>query len=102
MAESSDLDSLAVQIQEFQPDLLLLDWELPGQVAAALLFALSGYRLPQKVIVLSRSQEFEKTALALGASGFVYKGDAPDHLLEIYRQTMAEHDYESAYQHNSG
>lgn len=89
LAESGDLDSLAVQIREFRPDLLLLDWDLPGRAAAALLVALHGQNLEVKVIVLSGQLEAERAARAVGADGFVYKGDPPEQLLITCRQIMA-------------
>jgi DNA-binding NarL/FixJ family response regulator len=89
IAESGDLDSMAVQIREFQPELVLLDWELPGHAAAALLIALGGLELRPKIIVLSGRSDARKMALALGADDFVYKGDPPDQLLLAYRQNAA-------------
>src|SRR5512135_903680 len=72
IAESADLESMAVQIRNFRPELVLLDWELPGRAAAALLVALNGLELRPKVIVLSGRADAGKTALSLGADGFVY------------------------------
>jgi DNA-binding NarL/FixJ family response regulator len=89
IAESSDLDGLAIQVREFKPDLVLLDWELRGRAAAALLFALNGLTVRPKVIVLSGRSDTEQAALRLGADGFVYKGDAPDRLLTVCRTTMS-------------
>jgi DNA-binding NarL/FixJ family response regulator len=81
--ESSDLGGLAIQMKEFQPDLILLDWELPGRPAAALLFALHGLDYHPKVIVLSRRPESEEAALAAGADAFISKGDSPDRFLHV-------------------
>ncbi len=85
IAESADLDGLAAQIREFRPDLVLLDWELPGRAAAALLFALNGLRSHPKVIVLSRRPDARDAALRVGADDFIYKGDSPEQLLRAYR-----------------
>jgi DNA-binding NarL/FixJ family response regulator len=89
IAESSDLDSIAVQMREFRPEVVLLEWELPGRAAAALLIALNGLEFRPKVIVLSGRSDARKMALALGADGFVYKGDPPDQLLLTYRQNIS-------------
>jgi DNA-binding NarL/FixJ family response regulator len=88
IAESGDLDSVAVQMREFRPELVLLEWELPGRAAAAFLIALSGMELRPKVIVLSGRSDARKMALALGADSFVYKGDPPEQLLSAYRQNV--------------
>ena len=88
IAESADFDSLVIQIQRFQPELMLLDWELPGRAAAALLFAVHGLTVRPRVIILSSHLETEKAAQAVGADGFVYKGDPPEKLLNACRQLM--------------
>ena len=86
--ESGDLGSLAVQLKQFRPDLVLLDWELPGRPAAALLFALHGLDYLPKVIVLSARPESEIDALAVGADAFVCKGDPPERLLDSFRTVV--------------
>lgn len=86
--ESADLGSLALQVREFRPDLVLLDWELPGRPAAALLFALHSLDYHPKIIVLSARAESEGAALAAGADAFVCKGDPPEHLLQSFRELV--------------
>lgn len=88
--ESSDLESVAVQVQEFEPTLVLLDWELPGRPAAALLFALHALDYHPQIIILSIRPEAEKSALAAGADAFVSKGDPPEVLLESLRKLLQE------------
>ena len=83
--ESADLDSLAAQVREFRPDLVLLDWELPGRPAAALLLALHSLDYHPSVIVLSTRPELEQDAWDVGADGFVCKGDSPERLLQVFR-----------------
>ncbi len=85
MRESADFDSLAAQVQEFKPDLVLLDWELPGRPAAALLLALHRLDYHPSVIVLSTRPELEQDARDIGADGFVCKGDSPERLLHVFR-----------------
>ena len=88
--ESEDIGSLALQIKQFKPDLILLDWELPGRPAAALLFALHGLDYQPKVIVLSTRPESESDALAVGADAFVCKGDPPERLLDSFRTMVRQ------------
>jgi DNA-binding NarL/FixJ family response regulator len=83
--ESADLGGLAMQVKEFKPDVVLLDWELPGRPAAALLFALHGLDYHPRVMVLSARSESEQEALDAGADAFVYKGDPPQRLLDSLR-----------------
>lgn len=86
--ESTDVGSLAVQVKEFKPDLVLLEWELPGRPAAALLFALHGLDAKPRVLVLSTRPEAEQAALALGADAFISKGDPPERLMAIFRELL--------------
>ena len=88
--ESADLDSLATQVKEFRPDLVLLDWELPGRPAAALLLALHRLDYHPCVIVLSTRPELEQDALNVGADGFVCKGDSPERLLHVLRDLVQD------------
>lgn len=88
--ESADLGTMAIQVREFRPHLILLDWELPGRPAVALLFALQGLDYRPKVIVLGRRPESEEDALAAGADSFVSKGDPPERLLDSLRRLLGE------------
>ncbi len=63
------------------PDLLLLDWELPGMNGRDLLLQVRALCPHVKVIALSVTPEAREEALAAGADGFVSKGDPPDCLL---------------------
>lgn len=92
--ESGDIGSLALQIKQFKPDLILLDWELPGRPAAALLFALHGLDYQPKVIVLSTRPESETDALTVGADAFVCKGDPPERLLDSFRTMVRQSNHE--------
>ena len=72
-----------------RPDLVLLDWELPGRQAAGLpkktkpglLPALRARCPHMKVVALSGRPEARQAALAAGADVFVSKGDPPERLL---------------------
>ncbi len=78
---SAEADSLAIQVKEFRPHLVILDWELPGRPAVALLLALNGLDYRPKLMVLSTRPEAESDVLAAGADAFVCKGDPPERLL---------------------
>jgi DNA-binding NarL/FixJ family response regulator len=88
IGESSDLPNLVSQIRQLKPDLVLLDWELPGRPAAALLLAQTTLDNKPRVIVFSARPELEEMILAAGADRFVSKGDAPEALLSAFRQLM--------------
>jgi len=89
VGEATETEELLVQVEATCPDLVLLDWELPGTQATArptdagqrLILALRACRPGLKIIALSVYPEARQAALAAGADSFVSKGDPPDQLL---------------------
>ncbi|MFC2046590.1 response regulator transcription factor [Chloroflexota bacterium] len=86
VAQAKDLLS---QAQELQPDLILLEWELPGLPADGLLPALRSINIGFRIIVLSRDPELEQAALAAGADVFISKADGPDQLMGALRSSAS-------------
>jgi DNA-binding NarL/FixJ family response regulator len=86
IGQCTNLEGLLVQARKLEPDLVLLDWELPGRSAADLLSAFQQLGIRSRVIVLSASPESERVALMLGADAFVSKADPPDRLLSALHQ----------------
>jgi DNA-binding NarL/FixJ family response regulator len=82
VAEAVDGIDLLDKAEVTCPDLVLLDWELPGMTQAQILTELR-YRCPQsQVVVLSGRPEACSEALAIGADRFVSKAHPPERLLE--------------------
>jgi DNA-binding NarL/FixJ family response regulator len=81
VGEAADTEELLVLAKSACPDLVLLDWELPGTQAAELLPALRSLCPGLTVIVLTGQLEARKPALAAGADAFVSKTDPPERLL---------------------
>jgi len=81
VGESADAQNLLTQVEASCPDLVLLDWELPGLEANSLLSALRAHCPLLKVIALSGRPEARQAALAAGVDAFVSKGDPPEQLL---------------------
>jgi DNA-binding NarL/FixJ family response regulator len=71
-----------------QPDLVLLDWELPGRGGTATLDRLQAARPGLLVIALSGRPEARRAALAAGVDAFVSKGDPPERLLAAVKGCM--------------
>jgi len=83
VGEARDVQELWAQLETARPDLLLLDWDLPGQKVADLVPVLHWVRPEVAVVVLSSRYETRCYALQAGASAFVSKSDLPEQLLEI-------------------
>jgi DNA-binding NarL/FixJ family response regulator len=83
ISEAIDANGLLRQTQLTQPDLVLLDWELPGMSITNLLATLR-QRFPNLlVIVLSSRLEARPAAKAAGIDAFISKGNPPEQLLAV-------------------
>lgn len=82
VGEVMDWAELLEQTALTQPDLVLLDWELPGHTRNNIITELHTLDSPPRVVVLSTQIEVKEEALSAGADAFVSKGDPPGKLLE--------------------
>src|SRR6185503_17718396 len=81
VGEAAEAETLLAQEVRIQPDLVLLDWELPGSQATDLLLALR-LRYPHTVVIaLSGRPEARQEALGAGVYAFVSKAEPPECLL---------------------
>jgi DNA-binding NarL/FixJ family response regulator len=81
VSETADATQLLNQVEETHPDLVLLDWELPGSTPNGLLPTLRTMCPHLKVIALSGRPEARREAVAAGVDAFVSKSDPPERLL---------------------
>src|SRR6185503_17911068 len=81
VGEAAEAETLLAQEMAIQPDLVLLDWELPGSQATDLLLALRSRYRRTMVIALSGRPEACQEALDAGVDAFVSKGEPPERLL---------------------
>jgi DNA-binding NarL/FixJ family response regulator len=81
ISEAIDSEDLIVQSRVICPDLVMLDWELPGLPISELINTLHQSCGNTHVIILSSRSEMREQALAAGANAFVCMCDAPDELL---------------------
>jgi DNA-binding NarL/FixJ family response regulator len=85
VGDTADAEALLTLTKETQPDLIILDWRIPGRQAAALLSSLREICPGVALLVLSGRPEKAQEALAAGADAFVSKGDSPERLLTALR-----------------
>jgi len=88
IGEVTKTEELLTRAQATQPDLILLDWELPGHPSSLLLTILHKLLSRPRVIALSGRPEAQRAALAAGVDAFVSKADPPERLL-ITLRTMS-------------
>ncbi|MBZ0294660.1 MAG: response regulator transcription factor [Anaerolineae bacterium] len=87
VAEAAEDEDLFALVTAMQPDILLLEWEMPGREASTLMQKLRKRR-KLSIIVMAARPEIRARAMRAGATGFVYKGDPPDELLNLLRQLV--------------
>jgi DNA-binding NarL/FixJ family response regulator len=81
VGEAIGARELLAQAQALHPDLVLLDWELPGLQGTDLLLALHCHGWPMKVVAYSERTEARQEALAGGADAFVGRDEPLEWLL---------------------
>jgi DNA-binding NarL/FixJ family response regulator len=96
VGEVASAGALSDQAPTLRPDIVLLDWELPGLerplqlglVAAREHTPAAGHANHRpRIVALSVWPERRLDALAAGADAFACKGDAPEQLLAALRWT---------------
>jgi DNA-binding NarL/FixJ family response regulator len=80
VAEVADATALLAEARTSSPDLILVEWDLPGEPMEGVLELLRDQGLHAHVVVLSRRPECERAALAAGADVFVCKAGPPGQL----------------------
>jgi DNA-binding NarL/FixJ family response regulator len=84
--EVTNYRELVARVNDLRPDLVLLDWELPGERGSEFLRTIGRDFPGTLVVVLSSQPDIEKRALAEGAFAFASKGEPPERLLSLIRR----------------
>ena len=92
VGETAHSQELLDQVKATCPDLVLLDWDLPGESGSNLLPDLRQTDCNPRVIVLGVRLESAPAALDAGANEFVWKGEQPKRLLTAIYDVLSEHD----------
>jgi DNA-binding NarL/FixJ family response regulator len=90
VGEAEDAQALLESVHCGCPDLVLLDWELPGVPAQELLTVIRQTCPHLWIVFMSGKDELRQAALQAGADVFAYKADPPEKLLGLIRGLMAE------------
>jgi two-component system response regulator DesR len=85
VAEAVDAAELLAQAASSRPDVVLLDWELPGLTMSATLPVLRRLSPGVRILVLSGRPEAKRVALAAGADAFISKSHPPEQLLAAFQ-----------------
>lgn len=88
VSEAVNTFELLSQLSTACPDLVLLDWELPGLPVLDLLAGVQHICPDTRIIALSGRPEACEQAAQAGVPGFVSKGDPPERLLAVVRRVL--------------
>jgi DNA-binding NarL/FixJ family response regulator len=81
VGETADATGLLLAVAEKAPDLVLLDWELPGLPVEQLLRLLQFERPYLKIIAMSSRPEVERQVKEVGVQAFLSKSELPERVL---------------------
>jgi DNA-binding NarL/FixJ family response regulator len=90
VGESGESNGLLAQVGALSPDVILLEWELPGRPAVSLLRQLRAANEHCRVIVLSRDPNRSLSAQRAGADACLSKADPPERFLAALMGLLAE------------
>lgn len=97
IGEASDGNSGLATVHKFQPDVVLLDIEMPVPEGLAFLIQLRQEQLPVAPIVLTMCQDqvLLDAVIELGVKGFIRKDDAPNEVIAGIKAIAANESYVS-------
>jgi two-component system response regulator DesR len=84
VGEACTMESLLEQAATTRPDVVLLDWELPGKPEADRIVVVRSVAPNARVIVVSARPE--SASQAIEADAFVNKIDPPEHILAVLQE----------------
>lgn len=86
VGEASDADELLAILPDSRPDVIIIDWLLPGLVDIGSVSGLRAICSNLVVIAMSGRPEVGQAALGAGADAFISKIDPPERLLDTITQ----------------
>ena len=84
VGEACTMESLLSQAAITQPDVVLLDWELPGKPETDRIVVIRGVAPKARLIVVSARPESARQAV--GADAFVNKMEPPERIVDIFKE----------------
>ena len=92
LGSASDCDGLLALVKSTLPEVVLLDWELPGCKMGDTLQQIKLIDADPEIflIVLGRTDSMKEIALEAGADAFMVIGDPPENLLEVFQRLIVE------------
>lgn len=97
VAEAENAEQALRAIRRCHPNVVVLDLALQRDDGIALTKAIHARHFALPILILSLHKEtlFAEPALRAGASGYIMKNDAPEHLLPALREVISDRIYVS-------
>ncbi len=95
VGKAANAANLMTQLQSTTPDLILLDWELPGLDRSDPLQSLRRAAPRVTVIAMSGNPEASGESIAAGADAFISKGNPPEQVLAALHKHIAGKGHDS-------
>jgi DNA-binding NarL/FixJ family response regulator len=89
VGETADATGLLLAVAEKAPDLVLLDWELPGLPPEQLVRLLQFERPYLKIIAMSSRPEVEQQVKETGVQTFLSKSESPERVMAVIRTQLS-------------
>jgi DNA-binding NarL/FixJ family response regulator len=85
LGTASDVDGLLALVHTNHPDLVLLEWTLPGRPIGEVILEVKTIERAPKIIVMCNDPKTREIALDAGANDFVLKGSPPEHVIAVLK-----------------
>lgn len=85
VSEAATARDLLEQLRRFGPDVVLVDWDLPGLPVTGFLLRLRSACPGVRVVALCSRPEMRPVALTAGADAFLCKAEPPETLVDVIR-----------------
>ncbi|MFH1524324.1 MAG: response regulator transcription factor [Chloroflexota bacterium] len=85
VGESYNMESLLVSVAHTHPDIVILDWELPGVPKANRVAILREVYPSLKIVITSSQPEVAQQALVVHADAYISKSEPPEQMVQVLR-----------------
>ena len=86
VGESYSMEDLLANLPLKQPDIVILDWDLPGASKTDRIAVLHKAYPSLKVVITSSQPEIAQQALAVHADAYVSKSEPPEQMVRVLRK----------------
>jgi two-component system, NarL family, response regulator DesR len=87
VGQVSHIDSLLSEATAARPNVIIMDWDLPGNNREIALKSLGQMRPAPRIIITSTRPEAAEQAIQAGAFAFIHKTDLPEVLLDAVERS---------------